>query len=441
VGHGLAHAPERRPGRWFLVVCLLGLVAILYPRLAPFDFAWDGHIPFERVTWHPLTLRDAPLNVLLFVPFGFGLAGLLARRGRQSGAAWRVLLVAALLSAALEAAQLFMPDRVPSVADVAANTLGALLGYGLFRAWMMGFGVALQRYATRRNLLIGLSLYTVGVALLTTYLFRSVHLSNWDTSFPLVVGNEAIGKRQWSGRVETLTLEAGLDSLLFYAPYDLTGDAPFEVSTQHKTAPPLEWREGPATAQNGRVVVVGPGEWLATSEPLVGFSETTSATDDFRIETVVATSDPAQRGPARIVSISADAERRNITIGQEFDALIIRLRTPAAGENGQKPEALVPGVFADQRPRHIDVTYDAPMLRVRVDGEEYALSLAPGAAFFPGFITENRWQISMTSNAHRYDWAYWGIMVGLAVVVFGGLVAARWLTGKIHSYAFPDPRA
>jgi hypothetical protein len=136
----------------------------------------------------------------------------------------------------------------------------------------------------------------------------------------------------------------------------------------------------------------------------------------------VTTADPAQRGPARIVSVSADAERRNVTLGQERDALIIRMRTPAGGENGQKPELLVPGVFADEQTRNIAVQYDAPILSVWVDSlEAQRMSLAPGAAFFSGFITANRWKIDMTGNPNRYDWAYWGLVVGTAGIIFGGL--------------------
>jgi glycopeptide antibiotics resistance protein len=439
----------------FTLITLAGLALILYLRLIPFDLVWGGHIPWERITLAPLNLRDAPLNVLLFVPFGFGLAGLLAGRfvvrrfsavpesaaGEDRAEAsnyqprpavgGQVLLISLLLSAVLEAIQLFMPSRAPSLADVAANGLGALLGYWLFRAWEMGFGHALRRTVTWRNLLLGLGLYVLSAALLTGYLWRSVRLDNWDTSFPLVVGNEAVGRRQWSGNVGYLTFTAYDDSgPLFSAAYAFGGVAPFEDATG-SGAPSLDWVEGSTTALPVDAVTLGPGEWLATSDPLSGFSEAASATNAFSIETTVSSADPAQRGPARIVSISANAERRNVTIGQERDALIIRLRTPAGGENGQKPELLVPGVFADRQRRHTIVSYDAPMMRVLVDNEDYTLSLAPGAAFFAGFVRENRWPIVMTGDAHRYDWAYGVIVIGLAVLLFGGLAVARWIACRV----------
>jgi len=430
----------KKPGLWSGLITLGALALNLWLRLTPFDFVWDGRVPWERISLAPLTLRDVPLNVLIFVPLGFGLAGLLRNhrlhRFRRFKEGIREICVICgsllLLSVLLEGAQLFLPQRAPSVADVVANGLGALLGVWLYRAWAMGVGRALRRYATRRNLVAGLGVYALLAASLTVYLYCSVRLSNWDTTFPLVVGNEAVGKRQWSGRVEWMSFTWRYnDSMNLRGEYQFDGVAPFEfLTTPQVTLPPLIWREGPATEQGGQGVTIGPGEWLATETGFTTFSAAARQDNHFFITISAATADPTQRGPARIVSISADAERRNVTLGQEADALIIRLRTPAGGENGQKPELLVPGVFADERPRLITVGYDAPMLRVTVDNEEYALSLAPGAAFFPGFATENRWPVVMGGNPRRYDYAYAAIVTGLPALLFGGLWVARWLAER-----------
>ena len=427
----------KKPGLWFGLITLGALALNLWLRLTPFDFVWNGRVQLERLSLAPLTLRDVPLNVLIFVPLGFGLAGLMRnhRLHRLEDPICEICVICGsllFLSVLLEAAQLFLPERAPSVADVVANGLGALVGVGLYRAWAMGVGRALRRYVTGRNLMLGLGVYSLGVALLTGYLYRSVRLSNWDTSFPLVVGNEAVGRRQWSGNVEWLSFTWPYnDSMNVYGDYQFDGEAPFEFLTAPETTlPPLDWREGPTTAQDGIGVTIGPGEWLATETGFSSFSAAAREANWFSITLSAATADPAQRGPARIVSISADAARRNVMLGQEKDALIIRLRTPAGGENGQKPELLVPGVFADERPRLITVGYDAPMLWVTVDSEEYALSLAPGAAFFPGFANENRWPVVMGGNPRRYDYAYGGLVVGLAVLVFGGLLLARWVAAR-----------
>jgi hypothetical protein len=284
-----------------------------------------------------------------------------------------------------------------------------------------------RRAITWRIWLLGLTLYALGVALLTDYLNHSVRLSNWNPSFPLVVGNEAGGGREWLGSFRYLIFDAYDESdKLFSADYTFEGEAPFANRTGDD-APPLDWVEGPINVQRDDLVILGPGEWLATDGPFAKFAESVQRDDFFFISIGMASADQTQRGPERIVSISADADHHNITIGQERDALIIRLRTPASGENGQKPEVLIPGVFvsSDWRNQNITIRYNAPLMLVWVDGAEYALSLAPGVAFFSGFMTENQWQITMTDDAHRYDWAYWGIVVGLGVLLFGGLAVAR----------------
>lgn len=64
----------------------------------------------------------AALNVLLFVPIG----ALVALTQRP-----RLLLLAPALSVTIEAVQWLIPERNPDPADVALNSAGALLGYGM----------------------------------------------------------------------------------------------------------------------------------------------------------------------------------------------------------------------------------------------------------------------------------------------------------------------
>lgn len=416
-----------KKSRWFAIILLVSLVLIVYTRLTRFEFVWGGRIPLERVTWQPLNMRDVPINVFFFIPLGLGLAGVLARGIRPATLGRRVIALGLLLSLALESAQLFLPDRVPSLADIIANGAGLFIGYGLYLAWGAGIGRVLDRYVTPRTLLAGLLVYGLAVALLTVYLNRSVHLRNWDTSFPLVVGNEAVGGRPWSGRIGDLELASGLvASPEYVARYNLSGEAPF-TDIVGNPVPPLQWQEGPATPQTGGGVNVGPGEWLATASGFTGFSEMARRQNAFAIRATVSSFKPNQRGPARIISLSADAERRNITIGQEGSALIVRLRTPSSGENGTKPVLHVPGVFARDSAQAIAVEYDGSRLRVSVEGRPYQISLAPGVALFSGFVTGQIWPINITGDPYRFDKAYWGIVIGLALLLFGGLVLARRL--------------
>ena len=72
-----------------------------------------------ELTW---AQTEVIANVALFIPLGFLLTLAIGR-------AWIAAVVCVLLSAGIEYAQLrYLPTRVPSVADVEHNSLGAALG-------------------------------------------------------------------------------------------------------------------------------------------------------------------------------------------------------------------------------------------------------------------------------------------------------------------------
>lgn len=103
---------------------LLAYVAVITAiiTLAPFRFA---AVPQHGVTdlWTPF---DIVMNIVMFVPLGF-----LYQLTRKDGAVaplWQALLLGALVSGAIETAQLFEAERFTSLVDLATNATGALLG-------------------------------------------------------------------------------------------------------------------------------------------------------------------------------------------------------------------------------------------------------------------------------------------------------------------------
>ena len=68
-------------------------------------------------------------NVLWFIPFGFGLPSL----RRTKIAAWRVIGWGLLLSLAIESLQFVLVSGVADIDDVIFNTIGTILGLGLWR--------------------------------------------------------------------------------------------------------------------------------------------------------------------------------------------------------------------------------------------------------------------------------------------------------------------
>ena len=80
--------------------------------------------------WISPTSIEFCTNVVLFLPLSF--LGSVIRPGWDWG---RWLLVGFNVAATIELAQfLFLPGRVPSILDVTANTLGAIVGYLLITA-------------------------------------------------------------------------------------------------------------------------------------------------------------------------------------------------------------------------------------------------------------------------------------------------------------------
>ena len=123
-----------------LVLWIGSALFIVYGTTIPFNFVSSRAIAYahwQRVVWNPLispdTAHRVPIpdfvsNVLLFTPFGcFGMWALRRPRLAWLRIAWLVLL-STLLSAAVEFAQLFTADRVSSLADVLANTMGGFVG-------------------------------------------------------------------------------------------------------------------------------------------------------------------------------------------------------------------------------------------------------------------------------------------------------------------------
>lgn len=69
-------------------------------------------------------------NIVLFAPLG-----LLVAVAWPQSRAWRVILLGCAVSVLIEVVQTLLPSRVPTPADVAANTLGA--GAGYLAAWLL----------------------------------------------------------------------------------------------------------------------------------------------------------------------------------------------------------------------------------------------------------------------------------------------------------------
>jgi VanZ family protein len=115
---------------WILAAAYV--LVIVYASLQPFR---DWRAPpaevlnFLFATWpRYVTLEDAGVNVLAYVPLGFFLSIAWGTRLGPAGGAAASVAIAAALSFTMEWTQAFMPARIASNVDLLANSLGALIG-------------------------------------------------------------------------------------------------------------------------------------------------------------------------------------------------------------------------------------------------------------------------------------------------------------------------
>ncbi len=144
----------QRTAGWPLAVVAVCL--IVYASLYPFaDWRDQGISPLRFLT-APLprywTGFDVGANLLGYAPLGFllTLSVLSTLRSRRAG--WAVcaaVLMAALLSLAMETLQSYLPSRIASNVDLALNTLGAWLGACC--AWVLEKTGLLDRWSRFRG--------------------------------------------------------------------------------------------------------------------------------------------------------------------------------------------------------------------------------------------------------------------------------------------------
>ena len=124
------------------------------------------------------------------------------------------------------------------------------------------------------------------------------------------------------------------------------------------------------------IVDIGRSGLIVTQGPIPRVAAI-ARTERFTIEVWAAAHTLIQGGPARIFTHSANPWARNFTLGQEDDALVIRLRTTATDRNG-KPDFVVPAVFTNMSFQHLAVTFQSGVVTVYRNGD----LLATTRAFF-----------------------------------------------------------
>lgn len=118
---------------------------------------------------HRLIWADIWLNLLAYVPLGFFVA-LTGRTASPPRAVFAAVAIGAALSFGLETLQMWLPSRVGSPVDFAANTAGTLVGAGLAALYARSPRLHASIAGLRDGLFLEGRIGDVGLALLALWL-------------------------------------------------------------------------------------------------------------------------------------------------------------------------------------------------------------------------------------------------------------------------------
>lgn len=495
--------------RQFLVksapyIVIASIFIIVFATLFPFNFSRleGGSLrDFFGNFKHSSHLGDKVKNVFLFIPFGFSLTCLLQKwRLSSLGQIVLVTVFSFLLSFTVETLQIFLPSRETSPADLVTNSLGGFVGYLCFCIWknkIVNYVISLvEKYKSRLGFqIIAITFlgYLVTAILLALPLQNANNLSNWDLSYPLILGNERTGDRPWEGYISEVAfadkafssaeIERVFADRNWWQNIELPLIGNYQLESQNYSdrtgnLPSLSWR-GQLPIKiiaDNRGVLLSDRQWLQTDAPVNLLNQRLQETSQFTIVTTFASAKLQQQGPARIISISDTIGKRNFTLGQQDNNLNLRLRTPINGVNAQYLNTSVFNVLNDTEPHRIVVTYANSDFHVYLDNLQnqhdinllevlpkddiilyYGLIFIPlgvvlavmvtlakkrlvrHALFYagillPAFIVEI---VLTTSSSRSFQIA--NILLGILITAFTTLVLKLqlpfWLRNKVLSYA------
>ncbi len=385
---------------WSNRILFPAVVGILFLTLYPFQFSLVRHgLPFLLRGWGKGSgAVDVFLNVLLFIPFGFGLAESLRERGRSRAAALGITLVAgALFSYTVELLQFFIPVRDSGWGDVITNSTGSALGslvYEFGGATILSFAShvesAFVNWLNWRRVIVGLLLY-VGVWLAVSIHFqREVRITDWGPHSMLLIGSSAAEEPDsaWNGRVfevefwnralpdtvgKAITAGGPQTGPPPLASYNLSGSPPFQ--DRLGVLPGLAWVRDPSAS----APPVAEASWLMSGAPVSSLVSQVARTNRFSLHLLCQAS-PAVARNRRIVVIAQLPGPTNLVLDQEGTRLGFWFRNPLSAK---RPRLAwdVPNVFALDQVRNLLISYDGSRLALYLDGrkEGRAYELGPGA--------------------------------------------------------------
>jgi len=434
---------------WSNRILILAVAGILFLTLYPFRFDFGRHLPrplfpFSLGGWGKgIGPFDDFLNVLLFVPYGFGLAEKLRERGTLPMRTVGITIAAgASLSYAVELLQIYIPFRDSGWEDVLTNSFGAAVGAVLFSlvgsatlALLSAIGQKVCDWLTWRRAALVLLLYFAFWCAAAVRLQEEARLSSWNVESLIVVGNSASNhfSSAWKGQVLGLEIwDQALSSELTQkltagevpghhasdsiVAYSFSGSAPFQ--DQRHFVPDLSWTpRAPVTADPNGAFLDGKS-WLVSSGTATVLISELKKSGHFSLRILC---EPAEISgvDARIVSISSPSGAADMELKQKDASLIFWFHTPLSARSSRM-SWIIPATFAANEMRDILLSFDGANLNLFIDGQRRGRTyeLGPGAALAK-FIRHIR-----TPELEGYQYLF----CALVFIPAGCLLGLAWRT-------------
>jgi len=383
---------------YFLIIYLIYLVGI---TLRPFEFSvlrYKTYISYSFTKILALMLQlkisDFFLNIILFIPLGILLFFLLEQHiQNRKTKIFLILIISLLLSSSIEFIQMFT-DRFTSLWDVISNMTGALTGFTLTNKVILRHKIktAIFRFGEKRIFRLSLLfIYILFLLILLLYPYHINTLYNWDTTYPLLLGNEATLNRHWEGKIFTVALynqrlsaeeinklfKKGYKNdsprlgkepnlILLYNFKENSGSIIHDVTNTKK---PLNLKSVNTKWIYSQGISIDSTSWIKSLGSTKDIVDLLKSTSEMSIEIWCRTLDLNKTGPARIISLSISPDKRNFTLAQNKKDIHFRVRTPVTGINGSRINLIAPDIIKDKKIHHIIAVFDHGLERVFLDGK------------------------------------------------------------------------
>jgi hypothetical protein len=438
---------KRGGDRWSNRILLAAVAGILFLTLYPFRFDFSRGLPGNVPPYLLGGLGkysnrvDSFLNVLLFVPFGFGLAGQLRRRGISWASVLCLVFAAGVgLSYTVEFLQIYIPVRDSGWEDVLTNSAGSVAGFVLFA--LAGTAAHYFLSVCERFLDAFLNLPRISWLLLVYFglwfacavpLQQRTQFSNWRPAPFLVVGNNALGRPAlaWKGEISRLQIwDHGLSAELVrdltserpaispdagaLVSYKFLGAAPFR--DLNNFLPDLQWTAQPPVLSETQVVTLDGKSWLSTRASGAGLVQDIQKSRQFALRIACKPAE-VEDVDARIVSLSDSSGLADMELRQRDASLIFYFRSPLSATRTLLAWDHT-DVLAAQQSRDILFSYDGSNLSLYIDGklQRGAYVLGPGAALA---------RVVRRINSDELE-GYEYIFYGLVFIPAGCLLGIAW---------------